>query len=55
MNRGKIYKRFEELDKCASLGGGVDKEEETIMSIRKLLIFLLFNNMPPKKHGNIPL
>ena len=25
MNREEIYKQFEELDKRASLGGGVDK------------------------------
>ena len=28
MNREEIYARFEELDKRASLGGGVDKIEK---------------------------
>ena len=27
MNREEIYRQFEELDKRASLGGGVDKIE----------------------------
>lgn len=30
MNREEIYKQFEELDKRASLGGGVDKIENSI-------------------------
>ena len=29
MTREEIYSRFEELDKRASLGGGVDKIEKT--------------------------
>lgn len=29
MNREEIYKQFEELDKRASLGGGVDKIRKT--------------------------
>ena len=28
MNREEIYRQFEELDKRASLGGGVDKIEK---------------------------